>query len=69
MYTVTSRKDIDLNQQEKPIILFTNDDGIESPGLWTVVEAFKGVGELLVVAMLLKGKVAPRSIKCPIQNW
>lgn len=39
-----------LNQQEKPIILFTNDDGIESPGLWTVVEAFKGMGELLVVA-------------------
>ena len=39
-----------MNQQEKPIILFTNDDGIESPGLWTVVEAFKGVGELLVVA-------------------
>jgi 5'-nucleotidase len=39
-----------LNQQEKPIILFTNDDGIESPGLWTVVEAFKGMGDLLVVA-------------------
>jgi len=39
-----------LNQQEKPIILFTNDDGIESPGLWTVVSAFKDMGELLVVA-------------------
>lgn len=34
----------------RPIILFTNDDGIESPGLWTVVEAFKEQAELLVVA-------------------
>jgi 5'/3'-nucleotidase len=39
-----------MSQSDKPIILFTNDDGIESPGLWAVVEAFKGVGELLVVA-------------------
>jgi 5'-nucleotidase len=39
-----------MSQQDKPIILFTNDDGIESPGLWSVVEAFKGIGELLVVA-------------------
>ena len=36
--------------QERPIILFTNDDGIESPGLWAAVHAFADVGELLVVA-------------------
>lgn len=35
---------------QEPLILFTNDDGIESPGLWAVVEAFAGMGELLVVA-------------------
>ena len=35
---------------ERPIILFTNDDGIESPGLWAAVEAFVGLGDLLVVA-------------------
>jgi 5'-nucleotidase len=35
---------------EKPIILFTNDDGIGSPGLWAAVEAFRDLGELLVVA-------------------
>lgn len=35
---------------DKPLILFTNDDGIHSPGLWTVVEAFVGMGDLLVVA-------------------
>ncbi len=34
----------------KPIILFTNDDGIRSPGLWAAVEAFRGVGRLLVAA-------------------
>ena len=37
-------------QSEKPIILFTNDDGIESPGLWAAVAAFRDVGRLLVVA-------------------
>lgn len=35
---------------ERPLILFTNDDGIESPGLWAAVEAFHGLGELLVAA-------------------
>jgi 5'-nucleotidase len=33
-----------------PLILFTNDDGIASPGLWAVVKAFEGMGELLVTA-------------------
>lgn len=37
-------------QQERPIILFTNDDGIESPGLWAAVHAFSDLGELLVAA-------------------
>ncbi len=36
--------------EERPIILFTNDDGIESPGLWAAVHAFGDLGELLVVA-------------------
>ena len=36
--------------EQKPLILFTNDDGIESPGLWAAVEAMIGLGELLVVA-------------------
>ncbi len=34
----------------KPTILFTNDDGIRSPGLWAAVEAFRGIGRLLVAA-------------------
>lgn len=35
---------------DKPLILFTNDDGIESPGLWACAEAFADFGDLLVVA-------------------
>lgn len=35
---------------ESPIILFTNDDGISSPGLWAIAEAFVGLGEILIVA-------------------
>ena len=34
----------------KPTILFTNDDGIRSPGLWAAVKAFRGRGRLLVTA-------------------
>jgi 5'-nucleotidase len=35
---------------ERPLILFTNDDGIASPGLWAVVEAFADIAEVLVCA-------------------
>lgn len=35
---------------ERPLILFTNDDGISSPGLWAAASAFTDVGDVLVVA-------------------
>lgn len=34
----------------KPLILVTNDDGIESPGLLAAVEAISEIGEVIVVA-------------------
>lgn len=34
----------------QPLILFTNDDGIASPGLWAAAEAFADLGDILVVA-------------------
>lgn len=34
----------------RPLILFTNDDGIESPGLWAAAAAFADIGDILVVA-------------------
>lgn len=36
--------------KQRPIILFTNDDGIGSPGLWAAAHAFADLGEILVVA-------------------
>jgi 5'-nucleotidase len=39
-----------MDASRSPLILFTNDDGIASPGLWAVVKAFEGMGELLVTA-------------------
>jgi 5'-nucleotidase len=36
--------------QERPLILFTNDDGISSPGLWAAASAFTDIGDVLVVA-------------------
>ncbi|MAU09422.1 MAG: 5'/3'-nucleotidase SurE [Anaerolineaceae bacterium] len=39
-----------MTQQDRPLIMFTNDDGVRSPGLWAVVRAFVGLGDLLVVA-------------------
>jgi 5'-nucleotidase len=66
---------------EQPLILFTNDDGIESPGLWAAVRAFRGLGELLVVApreqqsgmgrslpTYSEGKIYPRSETHGIEN-
>ncbi len=34
----------------RPLVLFTNDDGINSPGLWAAVEAFADVADILVAA-------------------
>ncbi|GAB4512388.1 MAG: 5'/3'-nucleotidase SurE [Anaerolineae bacterium] len=47
---------------ERPLILFTNDDGIESPGLWAVVDAFSGLGDRLVVAPRLQQSATGRSL-------
>lgn len=36
--------------KKRPLILFTNDDGIDSPGLWSVTKAFADIADLLIVA-------------------
>lgn len=36
--------------KQRPLILFTNDDGIDSPGLWAVAKAFADIADLLIVA-------------------
>lgn len=35
---------------EKPLILVTNDDGIDSPGIYALAEAMKELGEVVVAA-------------------
>lgn len=39
-----------MTTNKRPLILFTNDDGIESPGLWALVDQFAGLGDRLIVA-------------------
>ncbi|WEK35946.1 MAG: 5'/3'-nucleotidase SurE [Candidatus Pseudobacter hemicellulosilyticus] len=37
-------------EQDKPVILVTNDDGISAPGIHNLVEAVKDLGKIVVVA-------------------
>jgi len=36
--------------ENKPLILVTNDDGIDSPGIFALAEAMKNIGEVVVAA-------------------
>jgi 5'-nucleotidase len=47
---------------EKPLILITNDDGIESPGLAAAAEAMSPLGDLLIVAPRTQQTGAGRSM-------
>ncbi|MBW4439524.1 MAG: 5'/3'-nucleotidase SurE [Pleurocapsa minor GSE-CHR-MK-17-07R] len=40
----------DNGSSARPLVLFTNDDGIASPGLWAAVNAFADIADVLVVA-------------------
>jgi 5'-nucleotidase len=46
----------------KPLVLFTNDDGIESPGLWASAEAFTDIADILVVAPRVQQSGMGRSL-------
>jgi 5'-nucleotidase len=47
---------------ERPLVLFTNDDGIASPGLWAAVEAFAPIADVLVCAPRLQQSGMGRSM-------
>lgn len=49
-------------QMERPFILATNDDGIDSQGLWAVAEALLPLGEVMVVAPDRQWSGAGRSV-------
>ena len=46
-------------KKDQPVILITNDDGITAPGIKNLVEAVKGLGEIIVVAPRQAGKLVP----------
>lgn len=50
----------------KPVVLFTNDDGIESPGIFAAAEAFADIAEPLVLAPRVQQSGMGRSL--PITN-
>lgn len=39
-----------INNNERPVILVTNDDGITAPGLHALVKAMEGLGDIFIVA-------------------
>lgn len=47
---------------EQPLILLTNDDGVDSPGLRAAAEAVLGLGEIMVIAPRMQYSAAGRSI-------
>jgi 5'-nucleotidase len=48
--------------KKRPQILLTNDDGINSPGLWAAAEALSGLGYVNVVAPRDQGSGSGRSL-------
>jgi 5'-nucleotidase len=48
--------------KRRPLILFTNDDGVRSPGLLAVVSAFVDIADVLVVAPLKQQSGTGRSL-------
>ncbi len=49
-------------REPRALILLTNDDGIESPGLWAAVEVVSGIGDPLVVAPRVQQSGMGRSL-------
>ena len=47
---------------QRPLVLFTNDDGIASPGLWSVARAFEPTAEILICAPMRQQSGTGRSL-------
>lgn len=47
---------------QRPLILFTNDDGIDSPGLWASAGAFADIADILIVAPIEQQSGTGRSL-------
>ncbi len=51
-----------MTEDERPLILLTNDDGIRSPGLWAAAEALQSLGFVTVAAPREQASGAGRSM-------
>jgi len=49
-FDITSLYLYPMHMKNKPLILLTNDDGINSPGLHAAITALQNLGELLIIA-------------------
>ena len=47
---------------QRPLVLFTNDDGIDSPGLWASAAAFLEIADVLIVAPIEQQSGMGRSL-------
>jgi 5'-nucleotidase len=47
---------------QRPLVLFTNDDGIDSPGLWASAGAFLDIADVLIVAPIEQQSGMGRSL-------
>ncbi|MGV2437085.1 MAG UNVERIFIED_CONTAM: 5'/3'-nucleotidase SurE [Anaerolineae bacterium] len=47
---------------QRPLVLFTNDDGIASPGLWSVARAFEPTAEIWICAPMRQQSGTGRSL-------
>lgn len=47
---------------QRPLVLFTNDDGIDSPGLWASAGAFLEIADVLIVAPIEQQSGMGRSL-------
>ena len=59
-------------KREKPLILLSNDDGVEAKGLNELIRGLRGVGEMIVMApdgpRSLRGRSLP-NILCGITRY
>jgi 5'-nucleotidase len=53
---------VDSMSDSRPLILFTNDDGIASPGLWEAARAFEDFADVLIVAPIQQQSGTGRSL-------
>ena len=55
------------DKQKKPLILVTNDDGVEAKGMKSLIEVVRPLGKVLSLHLLIRNRVCrmPLQLKSP----